>query len=326
MMASLSQRVGTEVLLLLAMSGVLLVVGSLAFPSFLSPGYLLQQAQIASFLGVVSIGAFAIILIGHIDLSIPWTMTASAMAAASAVGLSAQHPILASLSVPIGLAIGAFIGLVNGLGVAGLRVPSMIWTLAINVVLLGACVLFTGGFAPSGEASGAMRIVAVGRTLGVPNAALLWLAITVVAALVLRKTVFGDNVLAIGNGERAAFLAGVNTRGTIVICFVFAGVMSAIGGLMLAGYSNQAYQGMGETFLLPAIAANVVGGVRLQGGHGSAAAVAAAVLFLTLLTSVLSVFQMSGAFRQIVYGIVMLVTLILYGRFRAESSITGGQI
>ncbi len=166
-----------------------------------------------------------------------------------------------------------------------------------------------------------MRAIAVGRALGIPNAALIWVALTSLAILGLRGTTFGQSVLAVGNGERAAFLAGVATKTTVVACFAFAGLASALGGLMLAGYSNQAYQGMGEPFLLPAIAAIVVGGVRLQGGSGSTVAVGVAVLFLTLLTSVLSVFQISGAQRQIVYGVVILITLTLYGRFRASQSI-----
>jgi len=122
-------------------------------PAFLSAGYLLQQMQIASFLGVVAIGALAVIMIGHIDLSVPWTMTASAIAATTVAGVRRQA---ARRCCPVAagrLIVGALIGLFNGFGVAVLRVPSMIWTLGVNVVVLGLCVLVTGGFAPRGVAS-----------------------------------------------------------------------------------------------------------------------------------------------------------------------------
>jgi len=207
----------------------------------------------------------------------------------------------------------------NGFGAAVLRVPSMIWTLGINAVVLGCCILFTGGFAPAGQASDLMRTLAVGRLSGIPNSFLLWVGLAFVVMAFLKFTIAGKAIVAIGNGERAAYLSGVQTRWVTVICFTCAGVASGLGGLLLVGYSNQAYQAMGDQFLLPVIASVVVGGTRLQGGKGSAIAVAFAVLFLTLLTSVLSVFQVDGSIKQCIYGAVMLVMLVIYGRLRNPS-------
>lgn len=313
MTSMIRKRIGFEIPFLAAMSVLLIVVGSIGFPGFLSLSYLMQQAQIASFIGIIAIGAFLVIMIGQIDLSVPWTITAAAMVTTSLTGGADGHGWLALLA---GLAVGAGIGLVNGIGVAVLRVPSMIWTLGVNAVVLGCCILFTGGFAPAGQASPVMRVLAVERTLGIPNSALLWIVIVLATVAFLRFTVLGKAIVAVGNSERATFLSGVGTRRVITACFVAAGVMSALGGLLLVGYSNQAYQSMGDQFLLPVIASVVVGGTRLQGGRGSALAVALAVLFLSLLTSVLSVFQAEAWVKQCVYGAVMLVTLIIYGRFR----------
>ncbi len=105
----------------------------------LQPVYQLQQLQSGAFLGIVAIGMMMVILLGHIDLSIPWTMTASAIVASSVGGIWA---------IPAGIATGALVGLLNGLGVAYLRVPSMIFTLGMNAVMRGVVVLITCGFAP----------------------------------------------------------------------------------------------------------------------------------------------------------------------------------
>lgn len=315
-MKAIGLRISPEIPFLLLASAVLIAIGSTAFAGFLSFSYLIQQAQIASFLGVIALGAFFVIMIGHIDLSVPWTITATGIASTWVTAATAGQTEYAWLAVPTGLAVGLAIGLINGIGAVVLRVPSMIWTLGVNAVILGFCVVITGGFAPSGRAPDTMRLLAVGRTFGVPNSALLWLALVFLTVAFLRHTVLGKSIIAIGNGERAAYLSGIRTNLVIIFCFCAGGVMSALGGLLLVGYSNQAYQAMGDPFLLPVIAAVVVGGTRLQGGKGSAAAVAIAVLFLSLLTSVLSVFQVGEAVRQCVYGAVMLVMLVAYGRLQ----------
>ncbi len=118
----------------------------------LSPNYLLQQLQIGAFLGVVAAGQMVVILIAQIDLSVPWTLTAAAMMATAVGG---------PWAIPIGLAVGLVVGLVNGLGVAYLRVPSMIFTLGVNAVMRGLMVAHTGGFAPDTAATDLMRTLAV---------------------------------------------------------------------------------------------------------------------------------------------------------------------
>jgi ribose transport system permease protein len=299
----------------------ILLVGARVFPTFLSAGYLLQQLQIAAFLGIVAVGALGVIMIGHIDLSIPWTMTSAAIAATAMVGVgSASGNTAAAFAIPVGLGVGAFIGIINGIGVAILRVPAMIWTLGINAVILGLSIFVTGGFAPAGAASPLMRTLAVGRTFGLSNAVFVWIGVSMIAAFLLRRSYVGRAVISIGNGERAAYLAGIGTQGIVVLVFVFAGMCSALGGMLLAGYSNQAYQTMGDPYLLPAVAAIVIGGTSIQGGSGSVIGMVLGVIFVTLLTSVLSVMQMPDPHRQIIYGLVVLITLLIYGRMRREAA------
>ena len=291
----------------------ILLGGSLYNASFLSPHYLVQQLQVASFLGIVASGAMLVILLGHIDLSVPWTLAAGAMLA---TGLSGTA--LGGLeAVPVALAVGGAVGLVNGLGIAYLRVPSMIFTLGVNAVLQGLMVLYTGGSAPQSSAPPVAQWLAGGRLLpGIPNAILIWAAVAGALALLLRATPFGRAVYAIGNRERAAFLSGMPVRLTVVCCFVLAGCASTLAGLLLTGYAGKAYQGIGDAYLLPAIAAVVLGGTSILGGSGRSSGTVVGTILIVLLQSMLAVMQMPEAGRQIIYGLVIFGMLLLYGRDR----------
>ena len=124
---------------------LLLLLGSLYSRNFLSPEYLLQQLKVASFLGVIATGMMIVILLGQIDLSVPWVVAVGGMmsSAVAAYGTAGT-----ALAIPFGIGCGVAIGLVNGVGVAYLRIPSMIITLATNAVAQGLMVVYTGGFSP----------------------------------------------------------------------------------------------------------------------------------------------------------------------------------
>lgn len=293
-----------SILLILA-AGSLYTLSTGGGLTMLSPAYLLQQLQIAAFLGLISGGLMLVILLGHIDLSIPWTLTAAAMMATSVGGPAA---------VPTALAIGLGVGVVNGLGVAYLRVPSMIFTLGVNTVLQGLMVLHTGGFAPQSRSTPLMEGLATGTVLGVPAAALVWAAVSAALIVLLGRTPMGRAIYAIGNRESAAYLSGIHTNRTIVACFAICGATAALAGCLLAGYSTKAYQGMGNAYLLPAIAAVVIGGTHVLGGRGTYAGTVLGTILIVVLQSVLSVMQMPDAGRQIIYGLVIILMLFAYGR------------
>jgi ribose transport system permease protein len=312
----LIRRVDPAIVTAFACIVLLLVVGSLYSTSFLSPEYLLQQLKVASFLGVIATGMMLVILIGQIDLSVPWTVAVGAMMACAAAAHGTAGLVLA---IPFGILCGAAIGLLNGFGVAYLRIPSMIVTLATNAVAQGLMVLYTGGFSPQDSASAAMRWLATGFLVpGVPNAVVVWVLIGAATAFVLTRTTFGRAVYAIGNRERAAYLSGVDTRRVVLTAFAVAGGLSAFGGVLLAGYASKAAQSMGDAYLLPSIAAVVLGGASILGGKGTYLGTVAGVILITLLQSILSVMQMPEAGRQITYGIVIVAMLLLYGRAPAS--------
>lgn len=297
---------------------LLLLLGSLYSTSFLSPGYLLQQLQVGSFLALVATGMMLVVLLGQIDLSVPWVITVGGMMSTAAAGWG---PAGEALAIPFGILCGVAFGLLNGFGVAYLRVPSMIFTLGVNAVAQGFMVLRTGGFAPQDHSTEAMHFLATGRSiLGIPNALWVWIAVGAATVFLLNRTTFGRAVYAIGNRERAAYLSGARTRLVVLTAFAISGGLAAFAGVLLAGYSTKAYQAMGDAYLLPAIAAVVLGGTSILGGRGAYLGTVAGVILITLLQSILSIVQMPEAGRQIIYGVVIVAMLLLYGRGEKVSS------
>jgi ribose transport system permease protein len=295
--------VGSIIVVLVAGSIFTLVTqGSL---SFLNPLYILQQLRIASFLGIAATGAMVVILLGQIDLSLPWLISTSAMLSVALGGW---------LALPAGILIGALAGLINGLGVAFLRVPSMIFTLGMNTVLQGLMVVFTGGFAPRSEAPPWMEVLAIGKTLAIPNSLFVWIVVGALTVFLLNRTALGRYIYAVGNQERAVFLSGVRTPWVVVAGFVVSGVCSGITGMLLAGFSHKAYQAMGDGYMMSSVAAVVIGGTNIMGGRGTYLGTVLGTILIVLLQSVLSVMQMPDAGRQVIYGGIIIAMLLVYGR------------
>jgi ribose transport system permease protein len=317
-MTTALRRADRPVLIAFGFVVFLLILGGLYNPQFLSAFYLLQQLQVASFLGIIASGLMVVILLGHIDLSIPWAVTIGGMTATAAAGWWGEQ--FAWAGPLVAIASGSAIGLVNGLGVAFLRIPSMVFTLGMNAVVQGIVVMYTGGNAPVDRATPILQWLAVHQTFHVPHAAVVWAVIGLLVVLTLGQTPFGRYVYAIGNSERVTYLSGVNTRLILIAAFVASGACSAFAGALLAGYAGKAYQAMGDPYLLPAIAAVVLGGTSILGGSGSYPGTVAGVILITVLDSILSVAQVPEAARQIIYGTIIIGMMLVYGRSRRTES------
>ena len=168
-----------------------------------------------------------------------------------------------------------------------------------------------------GASSAAMRVLATGHTLfGLPNALLVWAAVGGAAVFLLTRMTFGRAIYGIGNRERAAYLSGVRTQRVVLVAFAIAGGLSAFGGVLLAGYASKAAQAIGDAYLLASIAAVVLGGASILGGRGSYIGTVAGVILITPQQSILPVIQIQEAERQVIYGVVIIAMLLLYGRER----------
>ena len=128
-----------------------------------------------------------------------------------------------------------------------------------------------------------------------PNALLVWATVGAMTIFLLSRTTFGRAIYGIGNRERAAYLSGVRTQRVVLFTFAITGGLSAFGGVLLAGYASKAAQAMGDAYLLPSIAAVVLGGASILGGRGNYVGTVAGVILITLLQSILSVAQIQEA-------------------------------
>src|SRR5258707_10375771 len=184
---------------------VLITFGTLfVSPNFDSPTFLIQQLRQASFLGIIAAGQMVVILTGNIDLSISWTLNLAAVVA-TAVAAGQNQQFVPSLLV--GLGIGAGVGLINGFGVAYLRIPSMVLTLGMNALLKGITVAYTGS-APQFQKTPEIMSQAATLVIGdiIPVAVLIWAVISVINYVVLHRTTFGRKTYAVGNNEVATYL------------------------------------------------------------------------------------------------------------------------
>jgi ribose transport system permease protein len=292
---------------------VLITLGSIfVTPNFASPTFLIQQLRQASFLGIIAAGQMAVILTGNIDLSVSWTLNLAAVLATSVAGGQDANIVQGVL---VGLGVGVVVGLVNGIGVAYLRVPSMVLTLGINALLKGIIVVYNGS-APKFEQAPPFLSWVATEILGgvIPVVVLFWAVISIMNYVVLNRSTLGRKTYAVGNNEVATYLSGVRTPRVLIGAFVLSGVMNALAGLMIAGNAGRSFNEMGEPFLLPAIAAVVVGGTSILGGSGKYLGTIAGVILIRLLDSALNIVQVPPAMRDITFGLVILAMLFLYGR------------
>lgn len=293
--------------------GILLLISGIREPGFLSVNNLRQQLVLATFLGTIAAGQTIVILTGGIDLSVAWNLNFAAILFTQTInGRSEASAVM--WGTLLALLAGTGVGVVNGLGVAILRIPSLVMTLGMNTVMLGAALVYTNG-SPQGLAPRYARSLATGKIGGqVPWALVFWAGLAVVIIGLLKYTVFGRRVYAIGNNPKAALLSGAPVQANLVCVYALSGFTAGLAGILLAGYSNNTYLGMGDAYVLQSIAAVVIGGTSIMGGSGGYGGTIAGAIMIVLLQNSLQVAGIRPAGQQILYGVIILLMLFLYGR------------
>lgn len=302
----LTQGVTISYLLLLALFGI----ATLIHPQYASWANIRNLLQIGAFIGTIAVGQTMIIITGQIDLSVPWNLTFSAilMATLCSHGYSTGTGILAALVA------GTLVGLFNAIGIAIFRIHSLVWTLGVNALMQGATMVFTHGEPPGATLPGFVRMLGSGSIGGIPVPLLVWIVAGAAGLIILRRTRFGRYLYAIGNNESALFLSGVDSRKVYFGAFAISGFGAALAGIMLAGYSSQTYLGMGSDYLLVPVAAVIIGGTNIMGGSGGYVGSISGALIVVLLQSVLSVVQVQQAGKNIIFGTIIILLLLVYGR------------
>ncbi|MFA9446979.1 ABC transporter permease [Egicoccus sp. AB-alg6-2] len=294
---------------------LLFVVGQLVAPGFASYGSVMNTLRVAAFLGVIAAGQTIVILAGGegIDLSVGKVATLAAIVVAQVTGGSDERLWFGIVAALVACAV---IGMLNGIGVAYLRIPPLVMTLGMIGVVEGVIRLYSGG-QPEGRAAPGLAGIVNARTFGgIRGSVWLWLAVGVLVVVLLRRTTFGRRIYALGANRDAAYFSAVNVRPNLVAVYTTSSLFAAVGGIMLLGYSGTVSISLADGYMLPSIAAVVIGGTTLAGGVGGYAGTAIGAVVLQTLNSLLTALRMEPAGRQVVNGVILIVLLSLYGRQR----------
>ncbi|KXG87203.1 ABC transporter permease [Agrobacterium bohemicum] len=263
----------------------------------------------AAFSVVVGTGQMLVISSGpgNIDLSMPSVLTLAAYLSMSVMSGS-NEMILPGLAVA--MVVGALAGIANFLAISLLRLPPIIATLAWSFVFQSLAFNLGGEATLKPPAAlSAFTLWSIGGMRVMPIAVI---ALTIAVAFILARSVWGRQLLAIGQSERAARLAGVPVTRVRLLAYLFCGVSAALTGFLLSGFSGGAALNMGDTYLLEAIAVVVLGGTSVAGGQANAVGIWGAALFFNLMATMLNTFQMQVGVRFVLTGalIILIVAIV----------------
>jgi ribose transport system permease protein len=307
---ALGQAVIDRPLIMLAVILVLLLVAS----EIASPGYLSDQRagsilRFAAPLAFLAAGQTLVMLTAGIDLSVAATATAAAyiMAGQASRGTGA--------ALAIAVVVGLVIGLVNGVGVGIFRVEPLIMTLGMAGIVSGLLTVSAQSFVTGVPLVPTfVRDLASGHLIGevIPNSVLLWAPVAVLILLGLRYSGYGRMLYAVGDNPLACRLAGVRVWQVLLVVYVLCAILAAIGGVLYVGLTNAADLQLATPYLLPSVAAVVIGGTSIFGGVGGYAGTIMGAIILVVLDSLLTLLDASQAFKQILYGLIILALAWLY--------------
>ena len=289
---------------LLTLVGLVVLVG-LVDPSFFSFRTLMVLTSDTMTLFLMAVGATFVILMGGIDLSV------QAVASMTSVIVAATLPELGVLAIPVAVGAGALAGLAGGVSHTKLRIPSFISTLAVGGVVTTIAFLLSD--ARSIPISGEMRdehlFWLVGESLGVKNEIWVGLVVLVVLVFVQVRTPFGRLARAIGAGERAVIATGVRVERIKAFAFLLSGATAGFSGAMMAARLGSGSPTLANEFLLPAIAAIILGGTALTGGVGGVWRTFIGALIIAVVRIGMTFLGVSVFAQQIVFGVALVAAV-----------------
>jgi ribose transport system permease protein len=270
-------------------------------------GVLTAALTFGTFFALVAIGQMFVITLGpgNVDLSIPATMTL-----AGTIAMKAMAESDAMIPVGLGLALltGLCVGILNFGLILLLRIPPIIATLSSSFIVQSTAIWWNRGLRI--KPPPALGDFATTNVMGVPVLAVLVIIIAAVMHVVLARTVFGRSVTAIGQNQRAAWLAGVKVERIRFLTYVLCALFSSLCGFLLASFSGGAALNMGQEYLLTSIAVVVIGGTSVAGGFGNVPGLWGASLFLFLLVTMLNTYGLGAGPRLILTGAIIILVMV----------------
>lgn len=287
-------------------------------PSALSIDGITTIFNAATALAFAASAACIVTIVGGFDFSAGAALSVVNVVIATQIGVSTGSQLL---MVPVALAAGCLIGLINGLLVARLRIASIVATLATSFLWGGVALLLLsqpGGAVPTEFASWF-----TGNIAGVLPAAVVGIAVVVYAWLILKRTRLGRAIYAVGGDIESARLNGIDVTKTIILAYVMAGFLYGLSGIFLTALTASGDPNIGGPLLLPIFAAIAIGGVRFGGGRGDMIGAIVGVFILYMISDLLFAFGVNSFYTSILNGVLLLVAVslpALLGAIRSKRS------
>jgi ribose transport system permease protein len=291
-------------------SAAVITLGLFLLSWLIAPGSVTRSAlgpllAYAGILAIAAVGQTIVVMLRGIDMSVPGMMTLGAIVLCK---FAADHDDNLMAALLVVLVIALVVGVVNGLIITVFNVTPLVATLAINAALVGAAMAYSGG--TLSRAPEAVATFSAETTLGLPNTVWLAIVIVLVAAVATSRTTWGRRVVAVGSNERAAYAAGIRVDLVKISVYAVAATCFALAGVVLAGYIQSPALTAGDEFLLPSIAAVVVGGTALSGGRGTVVGSAIGAVFLTQLSQLVLSLGAPPSTQRILEAVVIAVAVV----------------
>jgi ribose/xylose/arabinose/galactoside ABC-type transport system permease subunit len=288
---------------------LLLIIMSFVSPVFMTHRNMLNVMKQTSITGILGVGMTFVLISGGIDLSVGSIMAIAGVISASTAIAANGIPFAVTFATAI--AVGILCGLVNGLGVAYITFPPFIMTLGMMTAAKGAALVYTNG-RPIFGLSEAFVDVANGSWLGITNLIWFFVLVIVVGWFVLRKTVFGRHVYAIGGNRDAARLSGINVKRHLLMIYVISGMLAGLAGLLMCSRITSGNATIADRgYEMNAIAAAVIGGVSMNGGSGSVLGTLVGALILTIIQNSFDIMNINPFYQFIFQGTIILLAVFL---------------
>jgi ribose transport system permease protein len=294
----------------------LAVIASIATSDFLDSGNLLNIGRQAAPLAVVALGQTIVILCGGIDVSVGAVMSLTTVVVSREM---AGDPGMVVPAVLIVLALGAAIGLANGILISRVGTDPFVTTLAAMLIIGGAALVYTQGSPTNGLTSG-FRQISEGEVAGIPASIFFAAGAFALCWFLLRRTVWGRSIYAIGGNVRAAYLSGRRTALVQATAYMACSLLAVVAGLLLAARIGTGSVTAGAGYELESIAAALIGGTAFGGGRGRISGTIAGVLILVVLFNVLNLLGLPSQLQQIVRGVVIVLGVAVYSRRATAAS------
>ena len=300
------RRIPDEAGVLVALVALVLIVGLLR-PNFFAPTVLFQQLSGAAFIGMLALAMVFVVAIRDIDLSVGWMFNFSAVIAAKAMVAGVDPWIAAG----IGIAFGGLLGLVNGLLAVWLRIPVIIITLGTFSAFRGLSLVVNESRAvvPPDKSGSFFALFDIKVLDLIPIVAILFLALAVALHLLLHRTRFGYRVQALGSNPDAARLAGIPVDRTRILVLVLMGAVAGLTGAMFLGFRDAIDPVTGGDYLLPVVAAVIIGGTPLSGGRGTIVGAVVGALIIQVITTGILFLGVDVKWSTFVTGAVIIVAV-----------------